>query len=225
MNSLSLLTIILLLNISAVTTVCGGMNETTLYYGNITPVNNIYEKVVMPGYTIALGRTYDLTHVSGTTKTYAWWSDWKIQGTTCTPTTIVKTSYIDTNGRINPKNVTLDPNDGWKIGDWFQWDGCYAKPYQKGQTGPSYVPYLADNNLMFHVIYDPHPPTPPPTQEPTQVITTEPPPHTTTIPTNTTITTATTAIVITREERGDIWPWWYYGIGIFLLFLGLRILW
>ena len=191
-------------------------NNGLLYYSNLTPKNDIYEKVVMPGYTVALGRTYDLTHVSGVSKTYAWWSDWRIQGLTCTPTTIIKTSYIETNGMINPKNIKLDPEMGWKVGDWFQWDGCFEKPYQKGQTGPSYQPYLSDNNLVFTIIYDPNPPTPEPTPTPTPEPTTPEPTRTATpLPTTTP----------TPKIKDEGWPWWYYGIGIFLTLIGLRIIW
>ncbi len=208
--------IILLLGISAMPPASAIMNESTLYFSNTTPINNIYEKVVLPGHTLALGRTYDLTHVSGVSKAYAWWSDWRIQGTTCTPTTVINTSYILTNGRVNPKNVTLNPSDGWKVGDWYQWDGCFQKPYQKGQIEPGYQPYLSDNNLMFHVIYDPNPPVPEPTI-------TEAPISTTSIPTPTTaIPVPTTAIPEIKDEG---WPWWYYGLGTFIAVVIIRILW
>lgn len=185
----------------------------TLYWRNITPQNDIYEKVVYPGDTIVLGRTYDLTYVSGATKRFAWWSDSNIEGTTCTPDLINSISYIDTNGKSNPKNVTLDP-EHWRTGNWWQWDGCYQLPYSRSEPEPRYTVYTNDNNLMFKIIRDPIPPTPEIIY--VSAVPTPTPIKTTAIPT-------TTAMPAPVPEEG--WPWWYYPIGAVIAIIGIRIFW
>lgn len=200
----------------------------TFYYRNTTPQNNIYEKIVHPGDTIVLGRTYDLTYVSGTTKKYAWWNNWKIEGTTCTPDIIINTSYIDTKGMIRPDSVYLDPKQ-WKTGNWFQWDGCYELPYEKGQTEPRYAPYIRDNNLVFRIIYDPVPPTQIPvriTIPPEHIYTTQTPKP----PPTMKITTIPPTPVPTKENfmGYPIWDFPFglmYIFGFCIVFVILRLLW
>lgn len=121
-----------------------------LYWANITPQNDIYELSVNPGDTLLQGRSYDLMNVYGFSGTFAHWNDWKTEYENCNPDIIINTSYIKTNGRVNPKNVYLDPSM-WATGDWFQWDGCFDR-YEKGQTEANYVPYSNDNAKMFKII-------------------------------------------------------------------------
>jgi hypothetical protein len=184
----------------------------TFYWRNITPQNDIYEKVVYPGDTIVLGRTYDLTYVSGVNKRFAWWSDDNNEGMTCTPDIINNISYIDTGGKISPKNVTLDP-DHWRTGNWWQWDGCYQLRYSRSEPEARYSVYTADNNLMFHIIRDPIPPTP--------VII-----YVSAIPTPTPVkTTAIPTTTVPAPVKDESWPWWYYPIFAVIAFIGIRIAW
>jgi hypothetical protein len=37
-------------------------------------------------------------------------------------------------------------------GDYFQYDGCFDEGYQKGETSPTYVPYLNGETVIFTVI-------------------------------------------------------------------------
>lgn len=224
-----------------------------LYWVNLTPKNDIYGKKVMPGYTIALGRVYDLTYVSGVSKKYAWWKDYKVQGSNCYPDVIVNTSYVETNGKINPKSVYLDPQI-WKVGDWYQWDGCYQLPYNKNHPEAQYVPYMRDNNLAFKIINDPNPPDQKivyefcTNQTGNQTINDvsrwgiqfmdqftgeylgEPkwtaciaPAPTKEIPTKEITVIVTMAQEPVKEEEG--WPLWYYPIGILIAFIVYRLFW
>lgn len=197
----------------------------TFYFRDITPKNDIYERTVMPGDTIVLGGTYDLTHVSGVSKAYAWWQNQQQEGLTCTPDRVIKTSYIDTNGKINPKNVTLSEENGWTAGRWWQWDGCFLRTTWKengsGKPRTDYVPYIADNNLAFTLIKDPAPPTPAPTTILTPVITPEP----TILENVSPIIIAPESTTTTGSENGDSRPWWYYPIIAIIGYVAYRILW
>jgi hypothetical protein len=185
----------------------------TLYYADL-PQNDIYEKEVLPGDTIVLGRTYDLTKVAGVSKKFAWWSDKGVEGTTCTPDKIISISYIDTGGKISPDNVTLNSSE-WIIGNWWQWDGCYMMKYSRDHPEPRYSVYTNDNNLMFHVIRDPHPPVPVLTHTPV------PTPITTRPTTRPTITPVTTPAPVKDES----WPLWYYPIVAVAGFILYRVFW
>ena len=188
----------------------------TFYENNVTPQNDIYETVVHPGDTIVLGRTYDLTYVSGVSKAYAWWKDWKIEGSTCTPDLIIETDYIKTNGKMNQKSVFIDPKT-WKTGDYFQWDGCYEQHYQKGQVEPTYSVYMRDNNRMFTVIYDPHPPTPKPRiTVPVTLYKTPEPVITVTL-------VQLTMAPVKQKDHG--WPWYYWVGAVVIVGLVLRVIW
>lgn len=190
------------------------LHNGTFYFRNITPQNDIYETVVHPGDTIVLGRTYDLTYVYGVTGQFAWWKNDNNAGMTCTPDLVINTSYIATNGRINPKSVYLDSTI-WKTGDYYQWEGCYQLRYVKGNTAPQYSPYIADNNLMFHVIYDPHPSTPHPTPTFPPTITATPTPTKTPLP----VTLAPDPTTPKKQEKFPVW--WLIG-GIFgVILIGL----
>ena len=185
----------------------------TFYFRNTTPQNDIYEKVVMPRDTIVLGHTYDLTKIEGSSKKFAWWSNDQIEDTTCTPDLIIDISYINSNGKIRPDQVYLDPSL-WKVGNWFQWDGCFELPYQRNTDNPQFSVYHQDNNFVFTIIRDPVTPTP-------QIIYVSAQPTPTPKPTRTTIIPHTTAV---PEKQGD-WPWWYYPIGIGIGAVIIRIFW
>lgn len=204
----------IILALIAVPPVSSALVNGTFYWRNITPQNDIYEKVVMPGDTIVLGRTYDLTYVSGSSKKFAWWKDKTVEAVNCKPDIINSISYIDTNGKIRQNNVTLNP-ENWTVGDWWQWDGCFQMKFQQNHIEPQYQPYYQDNNLMFHVIYDPNPPTP----VPTTIITTVPP-TTTKPPTLPPMTKPTPPV-----PKDESWPWWYYPIGIISIIIIGRIIW
>lgn len=189
---------------------------TFVYWRNITPQNDIYEKVVYPGDTIVLGRNYDLRNVAGTSQNFAWWDNESAQGTDCDPDQLTTINYVDTQGRIHPDDVFIDPVL-WRVGDWFQWEGCYMLPYEKDQEKPRYSPYHQDNNLVFHVIEDPHPLTmitittpPTPTPDPTTRI---PPVH---IP-----TPAPTPAPVIDEGM----PWYYWLLIVIGVVIILDLLW
>jgi hypothetical protein len=179
----------------------------TLYYADIA-TNDIYEKVVMPGDTIALGRTYDLTKVYGVSKTFAWWKDPALAGSSCTPELIIPIGYVQTNGKLNPKQVYIDPAV-WKPGSYWQWDGCFERAnYKRGH--PDLVPYVADDSLAFKVIYDPHPPTPAPAPAPDEIII-----KPTVIPTMEEIIIKPSLILtpVPEQKKEDEFPWWGWVIG------------
>jgi len=181
------------------------------YYNNETPQNDPKEWRVYPGDTIYLGGTYDLQYVMGVSKQFAWWKDWKIEGMDCNPSIVNTVSYIQTNGRINPKMVYIDP-EKYKVGNWWQWDGCFIDlTTSSGET--KWLPYKADNNLAFRIIYPPYTPTPTPTPE----IYIPPP---TPIKTITTPTINITPIETPVQDTG--WPWWMWVI-ILLIVGGIII--
>jgi hypothetical protein len=188
----------------------------TFYWRNATPGNDIYETAVNPGDTIVLGRTYDLTNVYGVSGQFAWWKNQADEGMTCNPDLVNDVDYIDSNGTIFKSKVTLDPAH-WHTGEWWQWDGCYAMKYQKDHPDPVLTTYQNDDNLMFTIINDPHPPTP----IPTTIITPTPP-----TPTPIIITGMVTPIPTPAPVQADPgWQWWYYVIAIIILFIAWRILW
>jgi hypothetical protein len=128
------------------------MQPTAVTYAyNITPQNDLYELEVHPNDNLLQGRSYDLTKVYGVSGQFAHWNNYWNQGLDCHPDYIVNTSYIKTNGQVNPKNVYMDPAK-WPRGDWFQWDGCYDAGPQRGEKTADWQPYLADDSLMFTVI-------------------------------------------------------------------------
>lgn len=193
------------------------VQDGTLYYADL-PTNDLYEKVVMPGDTIALGRTYDLTKVYGVSKTFAWWKDPAKAGSSCTPELIIPIGYIQTNGKSNPKEVYLDPAI-WKPGTYWQWDGCFERANYK-QGHPDLVPYVADDSLAFKVIYDPYPvpKTPAPVISVIKI---------TTAPTIEEIIIKPTLIptTIPVQKKDDDLPWWGWGlIGIGGI-VALKLLW
>lgn len=175
----------------------------TFYWRNITPQNNIYENTVMPGDTIVLGRVYDLTKVYGYSGQFAHWNDSSEEGMTCHPDIVNSVNYVDTQGKIKKNSVYLDPKN-WTTGDWLQWEGCYQKPYNRALGAGEYVPYIADDNLMFTIITDPHPPT----IRPTPRIPTIPP--TVTIATETPFIVTPTIPAPVKEDPGM--PWWIWTI-------------
>lgn len=215
MNRLVLIGIVLFTScLITIPLVSAYVENGTLYYGD-KPQNDIYNKTVMPGDTIVLGRTYDFTNVLGVSKKFAWWKDKTVEAVDCHPDIINSVSYIDTNGKIKQDNVTLDP-ENWTVGDWWQWDGCFQMKFQQNHIEAQYQPYFQDNNLMFHVIYDPNPPAP----VPAPVITTIPTP----------ITTIPTLAPMTKPipdpvPKDESWPWYYYPVLAVLGIIGLKIAW
>lgn len=188
----------------------------TFYYNNITPKNNPREFTIYPGDTIYLGGTYDLSYVAGVSKQFAWWKEWKREDTDCSPDIVNTISYIDTNGAINPKMVYIDPAK-YKIGNWWQWDGCYKDTSASYKTGDpdKWLPYMNDNNLAFRIIYPPV--TPEPTAPPTV-------PTTIRIPTKTIMPTINASAVMPTPEIKPIkegWPWWIYLIIIVIIIIGV----
>jgi hypothetical protein len=178
----------------------------TFYWRNITPQNNIYEKVVMPGDTILLGHFYDLTKVYGYSGDFAHWNDQSLEGMNCHPDIVNTVNYIKTNGKIKKDNVYLDPKN-WTTGDWLQWEGCYQKPYDRSLGYGEFVPYIADDNLMFTIISDPYP-TPAITRVPLPTITTIPTPMPTTLKPVT---------LAPEPKKTDPFPMWIVYIGGFLI--------
>jgi len=182
------------------------------YFNNETPKNNPKEYTVKPGDTIYLGGTYDLTYVSGVSKQFAWWKDWKIQGMDCTPDIVNTISYIETRGAINPKLVYIDPAK-YKVGNWWQWDGCYIDTINSETGKAKWLPYANDNNLAFRIIYPPIIPTPSLTP---------------TIPPTIRIPTKTPTPIIQEPIIQEIpppvqakpgWPWYYWIILIVVIIL------
>jgi hypothetical protein len=181
------------------------------YYNNNTPQNNPREFVVKPGDTIYLGGTYDLSYVMGVSKQFAWWQDWKYESTDCSPDIVNTVSYILTNGRINPKMVYIDPEQ-YKVGNWWQWDGCYIDRNDLSGT-THWLPYKADNNLAFRIIYPPVWPKPTPTIE--QIFTLPPTPIKTVITTPTiNITPMETPVI---DSGGMPWYFWAVILGAIIL--------
>jgi hypothetical protein len=188
-------------------------NATVFYFNNITPKNDPKEWRVNPGDTIYLGGTYDLSYVMGVSKQFAWWKDWKYESTDCSPDLVNTVSYIQTNGRINSKMVYIDPEQ-YKIGNWWQWDGCYIDRTDRSGIA-KWLPYKADNNLAFRIIYPPVWPPVTPTPIPTPEITakfTRP------------ITTVATPTIIPELTpiRDTGMPGWIWGLiigGIILLII------
>lgn len=193
----------------------------TLYYADVIE-NDIHESGVMPGDTIVLGRTYDLTKVIGVSKIFAWWQDPYQVETSCKPDLLYPVGYVETNGKIRPNNVTLDP-EIWKTGSYWQWDGCFISTY--GSKKGTLVPYVADNNLAFKVINDPFPEkiTPVPTTEITPLPNVTP---------DFEVNLSEDFIIITPEittipnpvQKESI-PWYYYLLGIFGIIIVFKYLW
>jgi len=181
------------------------------YFNNETPQNNPREYTVKPGDTIYLGGTYDLTYVSGVSKQFAWWKDWKIESTDCTPDLVNTISYIETNGAVNPKMVYIDPAK-YKVGNWWQWDGCYIDTINSKSGEAKWLPYANDNNLAFRIIYSPVTPTPSPV--PTV-------PTTIRIPTGKPIPriNITEIPTIPPVVKSTGWPWWIYLIIIIVIII------
>lgn len=142
--------ILLLVFLLPAATNAGPTIDNIWYWANITPQNDLYELTVSPGDTLLQGRSYDLTRVYGYSGTFAHWNNMNKAMTDCSPDYVINTSYVKTNGQVNPKNVYFDPSV-WVTGDWYQWDGCFDR-YVKGQTAANYVPYSSDNARMFSVI-------------------------------------------------------------------------
>jgi len=176
----------------------------TLYYRNTTPQNDPMDLRVMPGDTIYQGRIYDLTHVIGVSKQFAWWKDWKYESNNCNPDRINSVSYIDTNGKENYKAVFIEP-DEYPEGNWWQWDGCFERYDFKSLTS-TMVPYMADNNLAFRVIRAP--------ERPPKPVITEPTPEITYVPLQTVIVTMQPANNPEPEEKDQELPWYVYWIGL-----------
>jgi hypothetical protein len=186
-------------------------NVTIFYYNNITPQNDPKEWRVYPGDTIYLGGTYDLQYVVGVSKQFAWWENWKYQSTDCNPDIVNTVSYIDTNGRINPRMVYIDPEQ-YKVGNWWQWDGCFIdRSTTSGET--HWLPYKADNNLAFRIIYPPVWPKPTPTIE--QIFIPQPAPIKAVITTPT--INLTPMETPARDSGGMPWYFWAVIIGVIIL--------
>ena len=195
-------------------------NTTIFYYNNITPQNDPKEWRVYPGDTLYLGGTYDLSYVTGTTKQFAWWKDWKYESTDCNPDVVNSVSYIDTNGRINPKMVYLDP-EKYKVGNWWQWDGCFIDPSPKKNGEIHWLPYKNDNSLAFRIIYPPvwPPITPTPAPTPQQIYIPTPTP----LPI-TTMPTINSTPAETPVQKGGL-PWQVYvGVGFVIVVIILGVL-
>lgn len=108
---------------------------------------------VHQGDTIYLGKTYDLSFVTGVSNEYAYWTNWKVENTDCSPTKRVDIRYFQT--FINKTSVTLNLNQ-WTAGDWYYWDsyecGMEYYDYETGQTLTRDRPFDHENKLAFHVI-------------------------------------------------------------------------
>lgn len=197
--------------------------------GDNKPANDPLEFIVNPGDTLYLGKTYDLRKVYGFNGQFAWWSDWRIENTDCSPDLIIDTSYIKTNGKVSPDAVYLDPSQ-WKTGDWFQWNGCFDQ-YVAGQTTPNNVPYSQDNNYVFTIINAPVPRYDPgqPINYPV-IISTQPKYVTQEIPVQymaTTIPGKNISVIpistpVTVQEQG--WPWYIYVFIIMIIGSIVKIL-
>lgn len=146
----------------ALTVGCCALIEATsaelLYSANFTPKNNLYEDYVHQGDTIYLGKTYDLTGVSGLSYEYAYWSDWKKEDTDCNPDKVVDIRYYRT---FTTKNsVYLDP-EVWNVGRWYAWNGyeCNITYYdfesQERKTHDE--PFQSENKFLFTIAIAPTP--------------------------------------------------------------------
>ena len=145
---------VILLLVVALPVVSSADDQDLKYFPGTSYTNDPFELRVYPRDTIYLGRTYDLSYVMGSNHTFARWNDWKLGGLDCSPDDIYPIDYIQTNGEVNPKAVFLDPANGWKTGDYYQWDGCMVKYNLKSGDYDS-IPHLNDNNYMFTVINPP----------------------------------------------------------------------
>ena len=176
-----------------------------LYYADL-PKNDPYEKIVMPGDTIYLGGVYDLTNVLGSSKEFAWWPDITDVETSCNPAILNSVSYIKTNGAVNYKKVTLDP-EHWRVGSWWQWDGCFERANYK-ENHADYVPYVNDNNLAFKIV---RPPTPPKVTMPPANF--EALPTASDTPAPEIIITSVPTAPVPPENKDDSVPWWGWAAG------------
>jgi hypothetical protein len=197
-----------------------------LYWQNITPHNDPFELKVNPGDTLYMGRGYDLSYVYGTSKKFAWWKDWSTEDLNCNPDKIVDISYISNNGKLDPRLVFIDSGKGFIPGNWYQWDGCFER-YDYSTHTITMVPYLADDNLAFRVVYPPYRP-PVTIKEPT--------------PTfdihglekeNAALKAfaeSNLSVNVTMNQSAELQndrevPIWYYFIAAFLVFVVFRIIW
>ena len=126
-----------------------------MYYNNLTPQNDLYTIQAHMGDTLIIGKHYDMTGVLGWNNSFAFWNDWKIAGSDCSPDITVDFDYIRTGAQINPSNLYIDP--AWaRQGDWYQYEGCYdintAPGAMGAKTGSDFEPYMHDDNLAFRLI-------------------------------------------------------------------------
>jgi hypothetical protein len=115
--------------------------------------NNPLDPVVRQGDTIYLGKTYDLSLVTGLSYTYAYWKNWKEESMDCSPDKIVDIRYYRT--LINNTAVWINP-DEFSIGSWYYWDQyecglTYYDP-ESGQTLTRDRPFDHENKFVFTII-------------------------------------------------------------------------
>jgi hypothetical protein len=115
--------------------------------------NDPLELRVSQGDTILLGKTYDLTGVSGLSYQFAYWKDWKIENTNCKPDKIIDIRPFKSG--MNKSAIYLDPSI-WSPGDWFFWDSYECNISQWSSEGRFTVarnkPLASDNKLAFFII-------------------------------------------------------------------------
>jgi hypothetical protein len=126
--------------------------QAALQYYQESPHNNPLELTAKQGDTLYLGKTYDLSMVSGITHKYAFWSNWKEANTNCNPSKIMDVRYYA--NHTNDTAVFLDPLT-WEAGDWYYWDetDCTITHYERG-TGIviANAPLSHDNKFAFTII-------------------------------------------------------------------------
>ena len=127
----------------------------TQYY-QIAPQNDPLTPQVHQGDTLYLGKTYDLSLVTGVSSEYAYWKNWKAENTDCNPTKTMSVQYY--HALVNKSSVMLK-DDQWNIGEWYYWDEYECNltyyDYETRQTVTRNKPFDHDNKLVFFIINPP----------------------------------------------------------------------
>lgn len=103
-----------------------------------------------------LGKTYDLSGVTGISYYYAHWNLWQNANNNCNPDKIIDIRYYRT--LTDPRSVYFDPKK-WSAGDWYYWDGdecnlTHWDPVLK-QRIKATAPLQQDNKFAFTLIKSP----------------------------------------------------------------------
>ena len=125
----------------------------TVYFSKINQSDNDpIESRPAQGDTLYLGKTYDLTGVSGVSRAYAYWKDWKLENTNCQPDRIVDINYYKT--LTNREAVWLDPAI-FTTGNWYYWDEIECNltwyDFNNGTLMHQDKPFPSDNKLAFRI--------------------------------------------------------------------------